>query len=394
MAANDIIEYTGGGSTFVFKHPIENINPGTKVIVRESQEAILLQNGKAIEVFEPGLYTLTPESRPLLKLFFKKSEEQDVPLRMEVYFINLATIMGVKWGTDSKVRLYDPATKMHLEIGAHGEFNIRVSNSAELITKLVGTEFGLTRQDIVGTTGYSTSSATGKFRALVMSKVKSVLPRAIRENDIDILAVDEYLEIISEYIKEELNTALASYGLTLPEFFVTEIATPDDDPNFRRLKQQHADRYLRVEEERIRKAEAEAKRDRVKVEAETAADVKIISAEADAEATKKKAQANAEHIRAEGLARPDVIKAVNSPIEATWVCPSCGHEGNRAKFCEECGAKKPEIGTWTCPACGHEGNVGKFCEECGAKKPEQPSTWKCPSCGHEGNTAKFCAKKD
>lgn len=25
---------------------------------------------------------------------------------------------------------------------------------------------------------------------------------------------------------------------------------------------------------------------------------------------------------------------------------------------------------WTCPACGHTGNTGKFCNECGAKKPE------------------------
>ena len=58
--------------------------------------------------------------------------------------------------------------------------------------------------------------------------------------------------------------------------------------------------------------------------------------------------------------------------ETGWTCPSCGTKGNTGKFCNECGAKKPEPsdGTWTCPACGTKGNTGKFCNECGAKKPE------------------------
>ena len=34
-------------------------------------------------------------------------------------------------GTDRKVRLFDPASGMHIEIGASGEFNIR--NRAEEI---------------------------------------------------------------------------------------------------------------------------------------------------------------------------------------------------------------------------------------------------------------------
>ena len=53
-----------------------------------------------------------------------------------------------------------------------------------------------------------------------------------------------------------------------------------------------------------------------------------------------------------------------------WTCPSCGHQGNTGKFCNECGAKRPEeqSSIWTCPACGHEGNTGKFCDECGTKR--------------------------
>ena len=45
---------------------------------------------------------------------------------------------------------------------------------------------------------------------------------------------------------------------------------------------------------------------------------------------------------------------------------------------------------WTCPACGTSGNTGKFCNECGAKKPEAGGAWTCPACGTSGNTGKVC----
>lgn len=53
-----------------------------------------------------------------------------------------------------------------------------------------------------------------------------------------------------------------------------------------------------------------------------------------------------------------------------WTCESCGAGGNTGKFCNECGAKKPEAqanASWKCPQCGTDGNTGKFCNNCGAK---------------------------
>mgnify|MGYP003500437598 FL=1 len=62
-----------------------------------------------------------------------------------------------------------------------------------------------------------------------------------------------------------------------------------------------------------------------------------------------------------------------------------------AKFCTECGAKKPEDG-WKC-SCGAV-NKGKFCSECGAKKPSGAIQYKCDKCGWEpekgSNPPKFC----
>ena len=67
---------------------------------------------------------------------------------------------------------------------------------------------------------------------------------------------------------------------------------------------------------------------------------------------------------------------VDAPVEDAhdgWTCTECGTTGNTGKFCNECGAKKPEGNadvSWTCAECGTTGNTGKFCNECGARKPD------------------------
>ena len=239
MAIIDVIKYEGDNNTFVYKHPSEDFNTGSQLIVHESQEAVFFRDGKALDRFGAGKYTLDTESLPLMKGFFKKIAGGPSQFHAEVYFVNLATMMAIKWGTDSKIRMFDPATGLHIEIGACGEFNLRVSDSGKILLKLVGTELSLKREDILGSSGYSTASVSGKFRALIMTKAKSFLPKAIRENNVDILEVDEHLDEISDTIRKEVNKVLDEYGLYSPEFFVTSILTPDDDPNFRRLKQQH-----------------------------------------------------------------------------------------------------------------------------------------------------------
>ena len=43
----DIIKYEGDNNTFVWKHPCEDFNALSQLIVHESQEAIFFMNGQA-----------------------------------------------------------------------------------------------------------------------------------------------------------------------------------------------------------------------------------------------------------------------------------------------------------------------------------------------------------
>ena len=449
-----IIKYEGDNETLVWKHPIEDFNLGSQLIVHESQEAIFFRDGQALDLFGAGRYTLETQQLPILEKLYQLPTDTQGTFHSEVYYVNLATQMGIKWGTDSKVRLFDPMTGMHIELGASGEFNIRVVNSRKLLLKLVGTTGELKQEQLLGGNG------KGLFRSMVMTQVKSFLAAAIRENAINILEIDERLMELSEALRDRINPRLAEYGLEMPEFFVSRVVTPDDDPNFRRMKEQFAEQYLNVRQEQIRKNVAVAEAERKAVEAQTAAQMKIIGAQGEAEVLKIKKQAEAEAYRMQAAAEAEEMRmkgytyqqetarkvgleamqngitgngggmgglgdlaglgvtlgAMGSVVNMTkdalnpvmdtasqmgqaiggavsgsgWDC-QCGRKNIQSKFCPECGAKKPEPKQgWNCPKCGTKNIQSKFCPECGAKKPEEPMGWDCPECGTKNILSKFC----
>ena len=438
-----IIKYEGDGDTLVWKHPIEDFNYGSQLIVHESQEAIFFRDGQALDLFGAGRYTLETQQLPMLEKIYKLPADTEGTFHSEVYYINLSTVMGVKWGTDSKVRMFDPASGLHVEIGACGEFNVRVVNSRKLLMKLVGTTESLKQEQILGM-----GNGKGYFRAMIMTQVKSYLAQAIKSCGINILEIDERLMELSNDLRERLNGYLQDYGLEMPEFFVSRVMTPDDDPNFKRMKQQYAEQYLLVRQEQIRKSEAEAAAERKAVEAETAARMKIIGAQGEAEALKiqKAAEAESYKMQAEAEAAEMRMKGYTYQQEtarqvglgATMAMAaggSAGGIGEVAGLGMTLGAMGGVIGmtrdamsglteggsalgqaaaetitpsagvqdrmaaqapVWDC-SCGQKGITFNFCPNCGSKKPEPkpapkpeiPEVWDC-ECGNKGITFNFC----
>ncbi len=389
----DVIKYEGDNRTFIWKHPCEDFNTGSQLIVHESQEAVFFRDGKALESFGAGRHTLETQNMPRLKDHFNAIAGGKSVFHAEVYFINLTTQLGVKWGTDSKIRMFDPISGLHLELGACGTFNIKVIDGRKLLLKVVGTTSGFTQDNVFGTT----SSATNYFRGMIVAKVKSNLARAIRENDINVLEVDEHTDELADILKNEINKVLDDYGMYVPEFFITNVLTPDDDPNYARLKEQHAERYLRVQQQRIKEAEAVAATKRAEAEAQLKLAVAKGDAYAEAEAKKILAGAEAEEIRLKGFAEAEVLRAKGGDYQsetarivgkAAAENESSGSGGSIASGIVQTGvglgvgvsvAKEVAAtikdtvspsATWDCPACGQKNLSGNFCPNCGRKRGE------------------------
>ena len=451
-----IIKYEGDNETLVWKHPIEDFNFGSQLIVHESQEAIFFRDGQALDLFGAGRYTLQTQQLPLLEKIYKLPTDTEGTFHSEVYFVNLATQMGVKWGTDSKVRLFDPKSRIHIEIGASGEFSIRVTDSRKLLLKIVGTTGGLGQSDLLGgqTVSYTHTSERTEYSGQNGESV-SQKGNHVGESEQGIVPLNDYgagqelplrrrsKKIPSTFwrststswhsgaLRERINAALDEYGLTMPEFYVSRIVTPDDDPNFRRMKEQYAEQYLLVRQEGIRKAEAEAAADRKAVEAQTAARMKIIGAQGEAEALKiqKQAEAEAYRMQAEAEAAEMRMKGYTYQQETSRQvgmeamknglgggANAAGALGDLAGLGVSLGAMGSVIGMtkdalnpmtqdaaqmgaavgaavtggWDCPVCGHKNITTNFCPDCGGKKPEAKIGWDCAQCGTKNIQSKFC----
>lgn len=443
-----IIKYEGDNDVFVWKHPIEDFNLGSQLIVHESQEAIFFRDGQALDLFGAGRYTLETQQLPLLEKLYKLPTDTEGTFHSEVYFINKTVQMAIKWGTPDRVRFIDPLTGAPLEIGASGEMNLQVKDARKLLIKLVGTTAGIAWGEQEG----FAKSLQNTFRPLIVNAVKANLPAVIKSQQIDLLEIDERVGELSQVLREKILPGFEEYGLTIPQFYVNHVVLPEEDPNFKRIRELHtvmlqtqvlqAEAAVKTAEARseaayrtaqeqskaaIAAAEREAVLEKQLTETEVArreAERTIIQAQAQAEAARMAGLAEAAVMQAKGYTERDVIQAEVQKAYAAGIgeMGSSGGGGSSAlgdiaSLGVTLGALGGVVGMtkdamapmfggaqqqpvapaapaasagWNC-ACGQVGITGNFCSNCGAKRPAPAASagWNC-ACGEMGITGNFC----
>ena len=237
----EIIKYEGDNSTFIWKHPCEDFNSLTQLIVHESQEAIFFMNGQALDMFGAGRYTLETQNIPKIGKVLNRTTGDQTPFHCEVYFINKTEQMSIKWGTDSKVTYVEPTYGFPIAIGASGEMSLRAEDSRKLLLKLVGTENFLGQQKLVSF-----------FRAFLMTRVKTYMAQYMKNNAISIFEIDEHLTAFSESLHTQLKPDFADYGISLERFFVTQVVKPDGDRQYEKFKELHFRQYADIAEAKLR----------------------------------------------------------------------------------------------------------------------------------------------
>jgi hypothetical protein len=280
------------------------------------------------------------------------------------------------------------------------------------------------------------------FRPLIANAVKTNLSAVIKNNDIDLLEIDEKLDLISDDLRNKILSGFEEYGLTIPQFYVTSIVLPEDDPNFKRIRELHtvtlqarmiqaqasikvteaqSETLYRTEQERSKAAIEAAHRDAELQRQLTETEVKkreaertVIEAQAQATAQRMQGLTEAEIMQAKGYNQKDVLQAEvqkayaegigNMNISggsggvvgdvmglgiglaaAGKVAPQIGNMfGGMGQQSQQ---TEPTADSWQC-TCGNMA-TGMFCNNCGNKKPEVHSdSWKC-SCGNMA-TGMFC----
>ena len=428
-----IIKYEGDNNTFIWKHPIEDFNFGSQLIVHESQEAIFFKDGQALDLFGPGRYTLETQQLPLLEKVYSLPTDTQGTFHSEVYFINKTVQMSIKWGTPDKVRFIDPLTGTPLALGASGEMNIQVSNSRKLLLKLVGTMKGISWEEGPG----FTKSLQASFRPLIANAVKTNLSSVIKNEAIDILEIDEKLDLISDNLREKILPGFEEYGLTIPQFYVTSVVLPEDDPNFKRIRELHtitlqtrviqaeatvktaqaqSETQYRTAQEQSKAAieaarrEAELQRQTTETEiAKREAERRVIEAQAEAQAQRMAGLTEAEIMKAKGYSQKDVLQAdvqkayaegignMGSAISAGGGSGVLGDMLGLGVGMAAASAIAPQIGGmmqgFANPSMMQGGVTNQTTTQADADNQAallSRNTWDC-TCGQTGNTGNFCS---
>lgn len=385
----EIIKYEGDNDTFIWKHPNEDFNSLTQLIVHETQEAIFFMNGQALDLFGPGRYTLETQNIPKIGKILNRSTGDKTPFHCEVYFINKTEQMAIKWGTDSKVQYIEPTYGFPLSIGASGEMSLRAEDSRKLLLKLVGTEDFLSQQKLVTF-----------FRSFLMTRVKTYIAQVMKANAINIFEIDENLTVFSDCLKKLLIEDFKNYGVSLERFFVTNIVKPDGERQYEKFKELYFRQYADIAEAKLRQqtdiiyAQTEAQKTVIESQAlatkraqegytyqqERGFDVaeKVAQNEAVGEFTNMgvgfgtmAGVGGAVGGMVGGMMNDTMNSVLNQPMpqqDSASFCDNCGAKlAPGAVFCEECGASVSNTGM--CKNCGYKfERPGKFCPKCGTKR--------------------------
>ena len=255
MALVSVIKYEGDNSIFVWKHRKQDFNTMSQLIVHENQEAVLFKDGQALDLFPAGRYTLSTNNIPLLRTIISIPTGGRTPFHCEVYYVNKASHMAIKWGTDSQVQYMDPKYNFPLQIGLSGEMVLSVLDSRKLLVKVVGTEKNLTQDALVS-----------KFRSILMSKIKPYIANTMQTASYSIFEADAHMDEFSEELSKKLIPDFEDYGINLEKFMVVNIAKPEGDNAYEKYKDIHVRQYSDVAEAQLRQkteiinAETEAKK--------------------------------------------------------------------------------------------------------------------------------------
>lgn len=390
MAIQEVIKYEGDNSTLIYKHPAEDFNTLSQLIVHESQEAVLFSDGQALDSFKAGRYTLETKNIPLLSKLRNLVSGGVSPFHVEVYFINLATMMDIAWGTPSQVTVRDPNYGYSYNAGASGSFGLKIEDGRKLLINLVGTDNLMTTNDI-----------QKYFKDLLVTRVKNCIAVELSKYSYNVF--NQRLNEISENVSGQVENDLEKYGIRILNFFVSAvIIKPDDLEALKKLDNSMAQKRF----------EAIGNRDAAVIEAEGLAKSREIQGftwqqEQQFDVSKTFAQnegfaSNPANMMAQiplAFSMGDMIKnnlestidvqpvKIKSPSEETpkpsdaaihnpnnseksIICAYCGTKlSPNAKFCSQCGEKQEQPTKLFCTNCGNiMSSEAIFCDKCGTRR--------------------------
>lgn len=211
----DIVEwldYTDDTIAYRFERYQNEIKNGAKLIVREGQTAVFINEGQLADVFGPGTYDLTTQNLPILSTLKGWKYGFNSPFKAEVYFVNTHLFTDEKWGTKSPITLSDDRFGL-VEIRAFGTYAFKISDAGKFIKDIVGTDSNFTNFEI-----------NEHLKSLIATRFTNTVGQANLPIELYAANTTE----LSDTCREVMSPEFESVGISLEKFYIENVSMPED----------------------------------------------------------------------------------------------------------------------------------------------------------------------
>jgi len=203
------------GEIIVYKMPEKEgvmLETGSQLIVQENQVAILYKNGKALDKFSAGKYTLTTANIPIIGGMLNLPFKGKTPFSAYVYFISLKTFYNMGWGTPNPIPFRDSFFRL-INLRANGAFSIKIADPEIFL------------ETIVGTKGVESTYNVELFLKKILIEK---LTQSLGSKMTTVLDVNMKYSEISDDTKNLVKEVFLKYGIELVDFIIESITPPEE----------------------------------------------------------------------------------------------------------------------------------------------------------------------
>ena len=211
----DVISWDEDGSdTLVWRFPRQGnaIKWGAQLIVREGQQAVLVNEGRVADRFGPGRFRLETRNLPLLTSLLALPTAFESPFKAEVYYVATRQFTDRKWGTRHPLILRD-AELGPVRLRGFGTYSLRAVDPVRLIRELSGSN-----------PHFSVDGIAEQLRNLIVSRLADLLG----ESSHPVLDLAARYDELADELRQRLAGEWAGYGLALTALLIENLSLPPE----------------------------------------------------------------------------------------------------------------------------------------------------------------------
>lgn len=211
----DIIEWTeDGDEVLAWRFPTADmeIQQGGQLIVRETQVALFVHEGRTADLFGPGRHPLRTGNIPVLTDLRNWGKMFESPIKSDVYFFSTRLRLGQTWGTSSPITIRD-AEFGSVRFRAYGLYSYRISAPRVFFQRVSGSR-----------ESYLVGDLEGQLRGALVT----TLGDHFGESGVRFLDMAANQVELAAAVQERARPIFADLGLALEGVFIQSVSLPDE----------------------------------------------------------------------------------------------------------------------------------------------------------------------